>query len=177
MKGDGMRGGDDTDQFNGLRTITGDGRQLERIRQRVVQFTSHVGRRPRVLVGHAGFGPLKQSINRIGSILSMWGFDVDIGPRQQSPSQIARMAIENDVHMVVLMGHGIIPQQRAEELTAALTRSGVYDILVAVFGNLTPNPATIAGRPVPAGPSEPMIFNPQSADDVIVMLDKLARKN
>ena len=172
-----MRGGDDTDQFNDLRNITGDGRQLERIRQRVVQFTLHVGRRPRVLVDHAGFGPRNQSINRIGSMLAMWGFDVDIGPRQQSPSQIARMAIENDVHMVILMGHGSIPQQRAEELTAALTRSGVSDILVAVFGNLTPNPATIAGRPAPAGPSEPMIFNPQSADDVIVMLDKLARKN
>ena len=154
---------DDVRLFGDLSAITRDWTQLDLIQRRVQQFILSFGRRPRILVCPTDPVARKQTINHIGSILAQWGFDVDIGPIEKSPDQIARMALENDVHTT--------------ELLNALKNLDASDILVAVFGS---SPEFVIGsgsRSNRAGNADLIVFNPKSAKDVILMLDNLTRKN
>jgi methylmalonyl-CoA mutase len=67
------------------------------------------------------------------------GFDVDVGPLFQTPREAARMAAENDVHVLGVSslagGHKtLVPQAMAE-----LKRLGREDILVVVGGVIPPH--------------------------------------
>ena len=162
--------------FDHLIAITRDGSQLDRIQRKVKQFILSLGRRPRILVSQTEPGAPKQPLNRLGSILAQWGFDVDIGPLEKSPDQTARMALENDVHMVVLLGSKNMLHRASTELIDALKVQDARNILVAVFGAATACAKAGDGRPQRIGTSDLIVFNPKSANDVIVMLDKLVRK-
>jgi methylmalonyl-CoA mutase len=168
---------DDIRLFDDLAAITRSGAQLGLIQRRVEQFVLHFGRRPRVIVSHTEPGARKQSLNRIGTILAQWGFDVDIGPMDKTPAQIALMALENDVHMVVLLYSKNPFQRTSTELRDALRGLAAEDILVAVFGPAPAHPNNDDSRTGWAGTSDLMVFNPKSANDVIAMLDNFTRKN
>ena len=168
---------DDVRLFGDLSAITRDWTQLDLIQRRVQQFILNFGRRPRVLVCPTDPVARKQTINHIGSILAQWGFDVDIGPIEKSPEQIARMALENDVHIVVIFCSKNLIHQETTELLNALKNLDASDILVAVFG---PSPEFVKGsgsRSNRVGNADLIVFNPKSAKDVILMLDNLTRKN
>jgi methylmalonyl-CoA mutase len=66
------------------------------------------------------------------------GFDVDISPMFQTPLEAARMAAENDVHIVgvssLAAGHKVLVPQLIEALKA----EGGGDILVVVGGIIPP---------------------------------------
>jgi methylmalonyl-CoA mutase len=66
------------------------------------------------------------------------GFDVDIGPLFQTPDEVAKQAIENDVHIVgissLAAGHKTLIPQLIEELK----KTGREDILVIVGGVIPP---------------------------------------
>ena len=66
------------------------------------------------------------------------GFDVDISPMFQTPAEAARMAVENDVHVVgvssLTAGHKILVPQLIE----ALKKEGGDDIFVVVGGVIPP---------------------------------------
>jgi methylmalonyl-CoA mutase len=66
------------------------------------------------------------------------GFDVDVGPLFQTPAEVARQAIEADVHLVgvnsLAAGHlTLVPELRDE-----LARQGRPDILIVVGGVIPP---------------------------------------
>jgi methylmalonyl-CoA mutase len=66
------------------------------------------------------------------------GFDVDLGPLFQTPEEVARQALEADVHIVgassLAVGHlTLVPQLRA-----ALDAAGRRDIVVVVGGVIPP---------------------------------------
>ena len=62
------------------------------------------------------------------------GFDVDIGTLFQTPEEVARQAVENDVHVVGVStqsgGHKTLVPQLIKELQ----RLGAEDIIVTVGG-------------------------------------------
>jgi methylmalonyl-CoA mutase len=66
------------------------------------------------------------------------GFDVDIGPLFQTPREVARHAVENDVHVVgvssLAAGHKTLVPQLIDELK----KLGRDDILVVVGGVIPP---------------------------------------
>jgi methylmalonyl-CoA mutase len=66
------------------------------------------------------------------------GFDVDIGPLFQSPEETAKMAVENDVHVVGISslagGHKTLLTQLREELG----KLGREDIMIIVGGVIPP---------------------------------------
>jgi methylmalonyl-CoA mutase len=75
----------------------------------------------------------------IASAFADLGFDVDIGPLFQTPAEVARQAVENDVHIVgassLAAGHlTLVPQLRDE-----LQKLGREDILVVVGGVIPPD--------------------------------------
>jgi methylmalonyl-CoA mutase len=66
------------------------------------------------------------------------GFDVDVGPLFQTPAEVARQAVEADVHIVgvnsLAAGHlTLVPELRDE-----LARQGRPDIMIVVGGVIPP---------------------------------------
>ena len=73
----------------------------------------------------------------VASACADLGFDVDIGPLFQQPDEVARMAADNDVHVIGISslagGHKTLLVQLDE-----LKKIGREDILVVVGGVIPP---------------------------------------
>ena len=63
-------------------------------------FAHNEGRRPRILVAKIGQDGHDRGQKIIASAFADLGFDVDIGPLFATPEEVARQAVENDVHIV-----------------------------------------------------------------------------
>lgn len=98
------------------------------------QFAEIAGRRPRVLVAKLGQDGHDRGAKVISTGFVDLGFDVDIGPLFQTPSEAAMMAAENDVHVLgvssLAAGHKTLIPQVMEELA----KIGRSDILVVCGG-------------------------------------------
>jgi len=97
-------------------------------------FAEHHGRRPRILIAKMGQDGHDRGAKVVATAYADLGFDVDIGPLFQSPEEAARMAAENDVHVVGISslagGHKTLLVQLREELA----KQGRDDIMVIVGG-------------------------------------------
>jgi len=112
----------------------GDMESMQEDLRRVEEFIELAGRRPRLLVAKLGQDGHDRGAKVIATAFADMGFDVDIGPLFQTPEEVARQAIENDVHVVgvssLAAGHKtLIPQ-----LIAELEKQGRNDILVVAGG-------------------------------------------
>jgi len=147
--------------------------QLTEAQQRANQFLARQGRRPRILVAKMGQDGHDRGARVIASAFADMGFDVDIGPLFQTPDEVARQAIENDVHLCGIStlagGHKTL----VPELVRLLREQGRDDILV-VAGGVIPEqdvPALEA-----AGVTE--VFGPGTVipDAAVRLLDLLATR-
>ena len=64
------------------------------------EFAEAEGRRPRILVAKMGQDGHDRGAKVIATAFADLGFDVDVGPLFQTPKEAARMAVENDVHVL-----------------------------------------------------------------------------
>jgi methylmalonyl-CoA mutase len=108
--------------------------EFQAVRSAVEAFAKSNGRRPRILVVKMGQDGHDRGANVVASAFADMGFDVDVGPLFSTPEEAARMAVENDVHVVgassLAAGHKtLVPQ-----LIAALKAEGADDILVVAGG-------------------------------------------
>jgi len=108
--------------------------QLQVAQQKTQAFLDAHGRRPRMLVAKMGQDGHDRGARVIASAFADMGFDVDIGPLFQTPDEVARQAIENDVHICGIStlagGHKtLVPQ-----LVELLRKQGRGDILVVAGG-------------------------------------------
>ena len=75
-------------------------------------FAERTGRRPRILVAKMGQDGHDRGAKVVSSAYADLGFDVDVGPLFQTPEETAKMAIENDVHMIgmssLAAGHRVL---------------------------------------------------------------------
>ena len=69
----------------------------------VDNFKNSEGRRPRILIAKMGQDGHDRGQKVIASAFADLGFDVDIGPLFQTPEEVAKQAIENDVHILSLI--------------------------------------------------------------------------
>jgi methylmalonyl-CoA mutase len=108
------------------------------IRREVEAFAEHEGRRPRILVAKMGQDGHDRGAKVVGTAFADLGFDVDFGPLFETPAEVARAAVENDVHVVGVSsqaaGHKTLVPQLIEELRAA----GADDTLVVCGGVIPP---------------------------------------
>jgi methylmalonyl-CoA mutase len=128
-----------------IRTISGVYRQeagdfggIERVRAATEDFERAEGRRPRILVAKMGQDGHDRGQKVIASAFADLGFDVDVGALFQTPEEVARQAIEADVHIVgvssLAAGHlSLVPALRA-----ALAEAGRDDIMIVVGGVIPP---------------------------------------
>lgn len=101
---------------------------------RVAQFETSDGRRPRILVAKMGQDGHDRGAKVVATAFADLGFDVDLSPMFSTPAEVARQAVENDVHAIgvssLAAGHlTLIP-----ELKAALAVEGADDIIIFAGG-------------------------------------------
>ena len=88
------------------------------IKQRIEQFVKREGRRPRILVSSMGPQNHDRDTKLLATFFAEFGFDVDISPLNQTPRGTARMAIENDVHLVCFLS----PENKHKKLITDLAK-------------------------------------------------------
>lgn len=105
-------------------------------RMLVAEFSKNEGRNPRILLSQMGWDERKLKAKSLSVEYANLGFDVDIGPRFQNPAEIARQAIENDVHFIEI--YDLDPQYViiVSEILAELKNLNREDILVIAEGPL-----------------------------------------
>ena len=74
--------------------------EFQKARQLAEEFGKAEGRRPRILVAKMGQDGHDRGAKVIATAFADLGFDVDVGPLFQTPLEAARMAVENDVHVL-----------------------------------------------------------------------------
>ena len=73
---------------------------IEQARAAADAFAAEHGRRPRILVAKIGQDGHDRGQKVIATAFADLGFDVDVGPLFQTPAEVARQAVEADVHVV-----------------------------------------------------------------------------
>ena len=134
-------------------------------------FVERHGRRPRMLVCKMGQDGHDRGAKVVATAFADVGFDVDLSPMFSTPAEVARQALENDVHAVgassLAAGHKTLIPQLIEELA----RLGAEDIVV-IAGGVIPEqdyPALRkAGVRCIFGPGTPI---PEAARDVLDALN------
>ncbi|MGH7789907.1 MAG: methylmalonyl-CoA mutase [Candidatus Binatia bacterium] len=100
----------------------------------IEQFASEHGRRPRMLVAKVGQDGHDRGAKVIATAFADLGFDVDVGSLFQTPEEVARQAIENDVHAVGVSTQAGGHKTLVPQLIAALRAQGGGDVLVVCGG-------------------------------------------
>lgn len=92
------------------------------------------GRRPRILVAKMGQDGHDRGAKIIASSFADIGFDVDIGPLFSTPEEVAKMAVENDVHIVGVSSLAAGHKTLIPELVESLKSVGREDAIIVAGG-------------------------------------------
>lgn len=148
----------------------GDREEFKSAVEKARTFAQSQGRQPRILVAKMGQDGHDRGAKVIASAFADLGFDVDLGSLFQTPEEVARQAVENDVHVVgvstLAAGHLVL----IPALVDALTKLGREDMLVVVGGVIPRedyDALYAAGATAIFGPGSPVV---QSADEVLDLL-------
>ena len=135
-------------------------------------FAKSEGRRPRILVAKMGQDGHDRGAKVIATAFADLGFDVDLGPLFQTPEEVARMAVENDVHVLGIStlagGHMTLVPEVIQELK----RLGRQDILVVVGGVIPPQDFEALRKAGAAGVFGPGTRIPVSAQEILHSLQE-----
>ena len=111
---------------------------VDRVQEKVEAFEKKSGVKPRILVAKMGQDGHDRGQKVIATAFADLGFDVTVGSMFQTPEEIAKLAVEHDVHIVgassLAAGHlTLVP-----ELKAALKKLGHDDIMIVAGGVIPP---------------------------------------
>ena len=134
------------------------------------RFNHRVGRQPRILVAKMGQDGHDRGAKVIASSFADMGFDVDLGPLFQTPTEVVQQAIDNDVHVVGISTLAAGHKTLVPELIKGLRNSGRSDILVVVGGVIPPGDHEalyVSGAVGVFGPGTPIT---ESAKNILDLL-------
>ncbi|MFC7347552.1 methylmalonyl-CoA mutase [Chryseobacterium zhengzhouense] len=98
------------------------------------KFEKEEGRRPRLMVAKMGQDGHDRGAKVVATAFADMGFDVDVAPLFQTPEEVAKQAVENDIHILgvssLAAGHKTLVPQVVEELK----KLGADDITIVVGG-------------------------------------------
>jgi methylmalonyl-CoA mutase len=137
-------------------------------------FVEKHGRRPRMLVCKMGQDGHDRGAKVVATAFADVGFDIDLSPMFSTPEEVARQAIENDVHAVgassLAAGHKTLVPQLIEELR----KQGAEDVVV-IAGGVIPrqdyDALYSAGVKCIFGPGTPI---PEAAREVLQAVNEAA---
>ncbi|MEU1936969.1 methylmalonyl-CoA mutase [Streptomyces coeruleorubidus] len=120
------------------RNEAGESPSVDRTRALVSDFEEAEGRRPRILVAKMGQDGHDRGQKVIATAFADLGFDVDVGPLFQTPAEVARQAVEADVHIVGVSSLAAGHLTLVPALREALAEEGREDIMIVVGGVIPP---------------------------------------
>jgi methylmalonyl-CoA mutase len=142
------------------------------VRRLCAAFAQVEGRRPRILVAKIGQDGHDRGAKVIATAFADLGFDVDIGPLFQTPEEVARQAVENDVHIVGISslagGHKTLLPQLVDELA----QQGRGDIMVVIGGVIPPGDYDFLHQHGAAAIFGPGTVIPQAARRILAALNE-----
>jgi len=141
--------------------------EFERACTEVEGFEADAGRRPRMLVVKLGQDGHDRGMKVIATAFADIGFDVDVGPLFQTPEEAARLAVDNDVHVVGVSSQAGGHKTLVPLLIEALKSAGADNVAVVLGGVIPPRDyASLkeAGVSAVFGPGTPI---PKAAIEVI----------
>ncbi|SIT16584.1 heterodimeric methylmalonyl-CoA mutase large subunit precursor [Chryseobacterium ureilyticum] len=98
------------------------------------KFEEEEGRRPRIMVAKMGQDGHDRGAKVVATAFADMGFDVDVAPLFQTPEEVAKQAVENDIHILgvssLAAGHKTLVPQVVEELK----KLGADDVTIVVGG-------------------------------------------
>jgi methylmalonyl-CoA mutase len=112
----------------------GEETEVKTTRKLADEFAAKDGRRPRILVAKMGQDGHDRGAKVIATAFADLGFDVDIGPLFQTPEEVAKQAVENDVHVVGVSSLAAGHKTLLPQLVGELKKLGRDDILVVIGG-------------------------------------------
>ncbi|TPM32594.1 methylmalonyl-CoA mutase [Mesorhizobium sp. B2-3-5] len=120
------------------RKALGDNPVVDGLQAKLGAFEKKTGGRPRILVAKMGQDGHDRGQKVIATAFADLGFDVTVGAMFQTPEEIAKLAVEHDVHVIgassLAAGHlTLIP-----ELRDALKKLGHGDMLIVAGGVIPP---------------------------------------
>lgn len=146
--------------------------QIEQVRKLTDSFAEKEGRRPRILIAKMGQDGHDRGAKVVATAYADLGFDVDIGPLFQQPDEAARMAAENDVHVVGISslagGHKTLLVQLRDELK----KIGRDDIMIVVGGVIPPQDYDFLKANGAAAVFGPGTFIPDAAKEILTQLSR-----
>ncbi|WP_171108533.1 MULTISPECIES: methylmalonyl-CoA mutase [unclassified Streptomyces] len=149
------------------RNEAGESPSVDRTRALVDAFEEAEGRRPRILVAKMGQDGHDRGQKVIATAFADLGFDVDVGPLFQTPAEVARQAVEADVHIVgvssLAAGHLTLVPALREELAA----EGREDIVIVVGGVIPPQDVPTLLEMGAAAVFPPGTVIPDAAHDLV----------
>ncbi|MFJ8750105.1 methylmalonyl-CoA mutase [Streptomyces sp. NPDC102441] len=152
------------------RKEAGESPSVDRTRTLVDDFEEAEGRRPRILVAKMGQDGHDRGQKVIATAFADLGFDVDVGPLFQTPGEVARQAVEADVHVVgvssLAAGHLTLVPALREELAA----EGREDIMIVVGGVIPPQDIEALHEAGAAAVFPPGTVIPDAAHDLVTRL-------
>jgi len=104
------------------------------LKKRVDDFAAKEGRRPRIMVAKMGQDGHDRGAKVVATAYADIGFDVDVGPLFQTPEEAAKMAVENDVHVVGVSSLAAGHKTLVPQLVSELKKLGADDIVVVCGG-------------------------------------------
>jgi methylmalonyl-CoA mutase len=142
--------------------------RFQALKARVRAFAERQGRQPRILMAKLGQDGHDRGAKVVAAGLGDLGFDVDLGPLFQTPGEVARDAIDNDVHIVGISTQAGAHRALLAELCQELTRRDAGDVMV-VCGGVIP----VSDHPALREAGVRAIFEPGAA--LLDMADELLR--
>jgi methylmalonyl-CoA mutase len=112
--------------------------EFDSVLAEVEAFGVAEGRRPRMLVVKLGQDGHDRGMKVIATAFADLGFDVDVGPLFQVPAEAARMAVDNDVHVVGVSSQAAGHKTLVPELVCELEKIDAHNVAVVVGGIIPP---------------------------------------
>lgn len=111
-------------------------KEIEKVRKKTLEFKTKQGRRPRILVTRMQNDGPDRLVKVTAAEYADLGFDVDIHTHIRAPERIAKIALENDVHVIATVDSPLQAKYHElfSRLSEALEEEGGQNILVAPHG-------------------------------------------
>lgn len=116
----------------------GESESMNELEKEIKKFEENEGRRPRIMLAKMGQDGHDRGQKVVATAFADLGFDVDIGPLFQTPEEVAKQAVENDVHIVGVSSLAAGHLTLVPELKKALKSFDREDISIVVGGVIPP---------------------------------------
>jgi methylmalonyl-CoA mutase len=146
--------------------------EFQKARRMTEEFEEAEGRRPRILVAKMGQDGHDRGAKVIATAFADIGFDVDIGPLFQTPREVARFALDSDVHVVGVSSLAAGHKTLVPELIEELRRLGRDDVMVVVGGVIPPQDYDFLYKAGAAGIFGPGTVIPAAAQKIVALLSE-----